>query len=112
MGRQSWIPEEHHDVWQVAVILAEFPNLQPQMHPKGITAQREEETLAEAEQTRVTPEHVNADGKHRIREVFAIKIDAKIADMQRVSRRQECVQKRHEDDDHKGHDPGEYQFAG
>src|SRR5262245_48475990 len=76
------------------MILAEVANHAHQVHPHHITAEREEQSLPEAQKPHVAPQQINADGENRVTEIFAIKINSEIADVQRATRRSKRVKAR------------------
>jgi hypothetical protein len=54
------------------MILAEVADHAHEIHAHHVAAEGEEQRLAEAQQTGVTPEQIHADGEHGVAEIFAV----------------------------------------
>ena len=54
--------------------------MQHEIHAEHVTAEGEEERLAEAEQPGVAPEQIHGDGEQRVAEIFAPEGDREVAD--------------------------------
>src|SRR5260221_8838086 len=55
------------------------------MHADHVAAEAKKERLAEAEQSRVAPEEVHAEGEDGVAQIFPVKVDAEVADVQETA---------------------------
>ena len=81
------------------------------MHPQGVTAQRKEKALAEAEQAGVTPKQIHSEREHGVAKIFAIQVDAKVADVKEAVWRNESVEDREKNKRDEGNDSNANPFS-
>jgi len=58
-------------IGNVRFVLTQFPDVQHEVHPERISAQRKEEALAKTQQAGVAPKQIYAERQHRETKVFA-----------------------------------------
>ena len=81
------------------------------MHPQGVTAQGKEKALAEAEQAGVTPKQIHSESEHCVAKIFAIQVNAKIADVKEAVWRNESVEDREKNKRDEGNDSNGNPFS-
>jgi hypothetical protein len=86
------VPEKDHEVRKITLVLAKLSNFKHEIHAKRVASQRKEEALSEAKQPGKAPKDIHPDRQNRVGEVFAIKVDRKIGNVQRIRSRNESVQ--------------------
>src|SRR6185503_16532810 len=103
--------EEDHEVGQVALVLAELPDLQHEIHAESVSAEREEQALTETEQAGVTPKQVHAQCQHGVAEIFAVNAECESRDVKRRSGGHEAVKAGQDNEPDESEDGDEQQFA-
>ncbi len=90
--------QEDHEIGNVRFVLTQFPDVQHEVHPERVSAQRKEEALAKTQQAGVAPKQIYAERQHRETKVFAIDAECESGDVEGTARRHEGVEARQDDE--------------
>ena len=95
--RQLLPVEEHHEVGHVRAILPVRADLAHQVHAHRVSAQREEEPVAQAEDAGVAPDQIHGERHGGVAEDLAAQRDRVVADVPGARGGHRKVQDRHDD---------------
>ena len=96
--------EEHHEIGQLALVVAVAADLAHQVHAHGIAAEREEQAVAQRQDAGVAPDQVHRQRADRVAHDLADQRHRVVAHVEDAAGRHHEVQQRRQRADHQQRD--------
>ena len=95
MPRQGFPVKEHHEIGQVAFVVAIGANLAHQVHAHHIAAERKKQTVAERQDAGVAPDQIHGEGTDGVAQDLAHQCDCVVAHVEQAACRHPKVEHGH-----------------